>query len=66
LTVEDEVRDVCKQLVASKDGDAATIVLARRLRELLHQLVQNARDQVRILPLLDRAPKRQEGGLTKR
>jgi len=58
LTIEEEVRDVCKQLVASKDGDAA-IVLARRLRELLHQLVQNARDQVRILPLLDKAQKDQ-------
>ena len=60
MSVEDEIQKICEQLVADNGDDAAMSTLARRLRDLQHQLVEDARRKVQILPLLDTAPRRKK------
>ena len=60
MSVEDEIQKICEQLVAGNADDAGLSTLARRLRDLRHQLVEDARGKVQILPLLDTAPKRKK------
>lgn len=59
MTDEDEVNRICQELIAAKD-DAEASVLASKLQRLQHELIEDARDQVRILPLLNKAPKGKE------
>lgn len=56
MTDEDEVHRVCQALIAAKD-DAEVSVLASKLQRLQHELIEETRHQVRILPFLDAASK---------
>jgi len=60
VTIEDEIQEICKRLVAGNGEEAALGALARRLRDLHHQFVEDARRNIRILPLLDNAAKRKK------
>ena len=55
MTVEDKIRRVFEQLLECKGDDARGEYLARRLRELQHQVIEDARSQVRVLPFLNTA-----------
>lgn len=57
MTVEQEIQRICEQLEAGDGDDAAMGALARRLHELHHQFVEDARRKVKILPLLEAASK---------
>lgn len=53
MPVEQEIRDLCGRLIAC-DDEAEVRVLADRLRWLLHQSIEEARDQIGILPLIQK------------
>lgn len=57
MPVEDEINDACKRLIDSNDGDEVRI-LAQQLRQLLHESTEEARSQIRVLPLLRKHAKR--------
>jgi hypothetical protein len=59
MQTEDEIRDLCKRLIASED-EAQIRFLANRLRALIHQAVEDARSQAACLPMLETAPQRKK------
>jgi hypothetical protein len=50
--IEDEIRLLCGRLIVS-DDPAEIRVLGQQLRWILHQWLQEARSQIRVLPLLN-------------
>lgn len=60
VTIKEEFWVVFQQLLEANDDDAVG-TLAQRLRQLQHQLIQDARGQVGILSSLDTAPKSKTG-----
>lgn len=56
---DDAVRNVCRQLIDSQNEDEIR-VLGDQLRRLLHESIESARSQARVLPSLDEAPKRKK------
>lgn len=50
---EQEIRELCGRLIAC-DDEAEIRALADRLRWLLHQSIEEARDQVGLLPLIQK------------
>ena len=54
---DEEIRNLCKQLIACRD-DAEVHILAERLRQLVHESIQEARSQIRVLPILNRSAER--------
>ena len=57
MPIEDEIRQLCRRLILC-DDPAEIRVLGNQLRWILHQSIQEARGQIRVLPLLDAEPKR--------
>lgn len=57
MPLEDEIRRACKQLIAC-DDEVEVRAIAERLRFFLYEWLQETRSQIRVLPLLDEAPRR--------
>lgn len=53
MPFEQEIRELCGRLIACKE-EAEIRALADRLRWLLHQSIEEARDQIGILPMIQK------------
>ena len=59
MHADDAILNISRRLLESQD-EAEIMALAEELRRLLHECVESARLRVRVLPLLDEAPKRKK------
>lgn len=50
--LDEEIRKICGQLIACED-EAEIRALAGELQRLLHEAIEEARSQIRVLPFLE-------------